>query len=249
MLLLNAPNAYLERVFKERELEKTGFTVKEFIDYIQQKRDNEPDFLEPIDLNSSQIHTMSSGASYDIGKLTANLTNSYLVTDLYSKWREVEIDREESNVETKIWSPMAKAIQNTPFKYLNNIALSHALKLRKEGRLESMRNFFRKVWKEVCIENSFEEQYARILSEQLLEEVAKADDEWKKIDEDLLKIIRTETMTGLLAAGPLITSGYAGFVAAAATVAGGTALIMSTQRRKRFPKKFPAAFFMKIENE
>ena len=56
-----------------------------------------------------------------------------------------------------------------------------------------------------------------------------------------------ELGAGLLAAGPLIAAGHGYFVAAAAVAVGATTLAASFRQRKRFPDRFPAAFFMKIE--
>jgi len=54
---------------------------------------------------------------------------------------------------------------------------------------------------------------------------------------------------GLMAAGPLIASGHRSFLAAAGFTAGTANVATSTFRRKRFPDRFPAAFFMNIEDE
>jgi hypothetical protein len=62
-------------------------------------------------------------------------------------------------------------------------------------------------------------------------------------------MISTVTVSGLLGAGPLIANGYANFLAAAAIVAGAVPLAISRLERRSFPDRFPAAFFMKIENE
>ena len=77
----------------------------------------------------------------------------------------------------------------------------------------------------------------------------KTEEEWKAIDEDLVKIIGSELVAGFLAAGPLIATGSAGFLGAAAVTAGATTLAASTVKRRRFPDRFPAAVFMDIANQ
>jgi hypothetical protein len=146
-----------------------------------------------------------------------------------------------------MWSPFAKALQESPLKYFNQIRLEHALRLRQEGRLESLRSFFLRVWKSARTEGTFDSVNAQLLAEELRKEIAKAKDEWKKIDKDFLKIVGAELGAGLLAAGPLIASGQANFLAAAAVVTGATTLAGSLSRHKNFPDRFPAAFFMKID--
>jgi len=250
-LLLSAPDSYIEGLIKKQGLEKDGYTAKDFLKYVHKQRERDPNFLEPIgpDSESGQLYLMSTGASYDIAQLTASLTRSYLVTDLYVRWRELEIDRSLNNAESRVWSPFAKAFQESPLKFLNNLKLEHALKLRNEGRLESLRSFLLKVWKHARTEEPFDETNARLFAEELREEISLAEEEWEKIDQDLLKFFGGEVGAGLLAAGPLIAAGHGLFVGAAAAAVGATTLAASFKRRRRFPDRFPAAFFMNIEKE
>jgi hypothetical protein len=94
-LLLSAPDSYLKQLFEEDPgLNNKGLTFDQFMDYINRKRERNPNFLEPIgpDSKSGQLRMMSTGTSYDIARLTATITKSYLVTDLYVRWREIELD-------------------------------------------------------------------------------------------------------------------------------------------------------------
>lgn len=248
-LLLSAPDSYIERTIKELGLEKDGYTVKDFLQYIEAEREQDPNFLEPLGSKSGQLQMFSSGANYEIAQLTANLTRSYLVTDIYVRWREIELDRESHNAESKMWSPFAKALQDSPLRYLNAIRLEHALKLRQEGRLESLRSFFVRVWKSARTDDVFDSVNAQVLAEELREEIANARNEWKEIDRDLVKIAGAELATGLVAAGSLVAEGNAHFLAAAVGVTGAATLLSSRWRRKSFPERFPAAFFMNIEED
>ena len=250
LLLMGAPNEVLKRKFKEYDLGKDGTTVDNFIAYVEDLRGQDPNFLEPMELGGSgQYAIMSTGTSYTGGKLTANLTKSYLFTDFGSRWKEIELDRQSNSAENKVWAPFAKAVQGARLTYLNNLAPSHALRLRDEGRLESLRRFLHRVWKSARTTDEFEEANAILLAEELNDEVAKARDEWKKIDQDLLKIAKAETIGGLLAAGPLLAAGHAMFLAAAVGVAGLGAVAHSTMKRRSFDDRFPAAFFMKVDSE
>jgi len=247
--ILSAPDEYLKKVFKELDLGKEGLTFEKFSIYIEKKREEDPDFLEIFKPggNISQLSMQSSGASYDIAKLTANLTGSYLITDIFSKWKEIEIDRKNQNAESREWAPFAKAFQKLELKYLNNLKLEHALILRKEKRLESLRVFLRKVWKSACGAEPFSRINAKNLADELVSEISNAEAEWKQIDIDLLKWFGAELSAELLAAGPLIASGYGSFLAAAITVSGALTLGSTQLKRKSFQDKFPAAFFMKLK--
>jgi hypothetical protein len=249
-LLLSAPDSYIEGLIKKLDLEKDGYTAKDFLEYVKNERECDPNFLEPLGPGSDgQLHIFSTGANYEIAKLTSNITRSYLVTDIYFKWREIEIDRSQNNAESRVWSPFAKAFQETPLKFFNNLKLEHALKLRNEGRLESLRSFMLKVWKHARTEKPFDETNAILFAEELKEEVSLAKEEWDKIDQDLIKIVGTEAFAGLLAAGPLIAAGQGLFVGAAAAAVGAATLAVSHKKRKHFPERFPAAFFMNIEKD
>lgn len=247
-LFLSSPNEYLKRIINELGLVKKGFKVEDFIDEIEKEREQNKDFLEPLGKdNISQFDIFSTGASYDIAKLTSNLTNSYLVTDIYSKWKEIELDREENNATHDEWAPFAKAFQKIELKYLNNLKLDHALTLRKEERLVSLRVFLRKVWKAARSPDTFNEANVQLLSEELGEEIKIAEEEWKHIDRDLLKWFGAEFGAGFLAAGPLIASGNGYFLAAAMASAAAIKLGVTQSERKSFQTKFPAAFFLKLK--
>jgi len=249
-LILGAPDDHLERLVKKLGLETGKFSAKDFIRYVQAQRDRNPNVLGAMGWGEeeAQYHIMTSGASYDIARMTASLTRSHLVTDLYSKWKEIEIDRQNINTESQLWSPFAKALQNSPLKYLNNLRMEHALLLRQEGRLESMRTFLRTVWDRARTETPFTEANAQLLADQLLDEVGKAESEWAKIDQDLVKWVSREFAAGIMAAGPLIATGNGYFVAAAVVLAGGANLAMAASQRRNFPDRFPAAFFMNIKD-
>ena len=105
-----------------------------------------------------------------------------------------------------------------------------------------MRHFLLRVWKHARTEEPFDEANARKLAEELKEEVAHAEEEWEKIDQDLLKIVGGELGAGLLAAGPLIAAGHGYFVAAAAVAVGATTLAASFRQRKRFLTVFQQHF-------
>jgi AraC-like DNA-binding protein len=150
--------------------------VEEFLKSVQEEREQDPDFLEPIG-DDEQTFTITSGASYPSATMTAAITDSYLFTDIYVKWREIELDRDSHSAENQVWSPFAKALQNAPLRYLNNLRLDHALTLRKEGRLESLRGFLRKVWKQASTEKQFDSENALLLADELGQEIRQAEQE------------------------------------------------------------------------
>ena len=114
-LVLSRPDVSLVGELDKLAQQTTGVSKEDLLAFVHQKRDEDPDFLEPlsIDKNEAQLSTITSGAMYNVARQTASLTKSYLVTDLYSKWREIQLDREGRTGETEAWSPFAKASRET----------------------------------------------------------------------------------------------------------------------------------------
>ena len=168
-----------------------------------------------------------------------------MVTDLYVKWKEIELDRQGRTEQVDAWSPFAKAVQETSFRYLDDVSLDDALALRKEGRLEDLRSFMRGIWGQACDTQSFGRVNAQLFADELSMEVRKAEEEWKQIVRDLLKN-GGAIGAGLAAAVPMIGSGQGEFLAAAALIGGLPLLAASAWKRHGFADKFPAAFFLRL---
>jgi hypothetical protein len=248
LLILSAPDDYLRRTFREKRL-GTAEEEESYIAYIHKLRKNDPYYLDPLDKDPStwsEYHIRTTGTSYDLAKITSNYTGSYLVTDLPPRWKEIELDRSNHGISQAEWSPMAKAFHNLNIKYLNNVELSHALRLRKEDRLQGLRTFLRQIWIAASTGNPFGEGNVKHLADELENKVRETEEEWKQIDRDLIKWIGAEAATGFLSQA-LIADGNAGFFAAAIATAGITTLSATALQRKGFPDKYPAAFFMDLK--
>lgn len=247
-LVLSLPDEPLLRKLAELEEPARGITKEGLLEYVRKQRAQDPDFLDvaPFGKENAQLTMISAGPAYNIARLTASLTGSYLVTDLTARWKEIELDRAGRSAETGVWSLFAKAFQETEFKYLNDVSIDDAFRLREKERLGALRVFLRGVWKQACDPVSFDRVNGSLLAHQLTAEVAKAKAEWDKIDQDLLKTAVGGTGAGLLAAGPMIASGHGLFLAAAAIVGGVGSLAAAARSRRRFPDQCPAAFFLKL---
>lgn len=223
--------------------------VEEFLSHIRQRRAIHPFYLDPLKVQGRRIGELiveSSGAAYDMAKRTALLSGSYLITDLEYRWKEIELDRANAKIDAHKWSPFAKAFQECGIKYLNDVPLDAALRLRQQGRLTDMRDFLRKVWRTASAPESFDSANAANLASELGEKVREAEEEWKKIDRDLLKWLGT--------LGPAVTaivSGTAGWVPAAvsAAVTGATGLTVAQYQKHSFEYRYPAGFFLKLRNK
>jgi len=243
MILLMTPDDSLREFYRKMTTERPDLKppVSEdgFISYVQKRRDEHRYFVERLPGQTGEIHLRSSGASYELAKRLCSLTNSHIVTSLRTRWKEIELDRESAGIDLQRWSPFAKALHESDLKILNAVPMKAALRLREENRLESLRLFFRKVWKNCRDPDEFSDVNSLNLSAELHGEVAKANEEWQKIDQQLLKWLGVTS-------GVLISSGMVGFVpaASAAAVTGVTGLIQSRMKRSTFKERYPAGFFL-----
>ncbi len=243
--MLGMPDDHIRRMYREFKPDVSVDEVEQLIAYIQRQRDADPFFTDTIDKKPhGELMQVSSGANYEMAKLTATLTGSFIMTDIPSRWREIELDRAESKVDPERWSPFAKAFQGL---HLNTVPLPAALEIRDQGRLERMRGFLRRVWHSSAAGDEFAEANISQLAAELQHEVAEADAEWKAIDRELLQWFGTELVGGLLATAPAIALGGAEWVGFGLAAGGVTNLIVSTMKRSAHLNRYPAAFFAKLE--
>jgi len=246
LFLLMAPDDSLREFYRQMTIERPELkpfaSEEDFIAHVQKRRDEHPYYVERLPDQRGELHQTSSGASYELAKRMCSITNSHIVTSLRTRWKEVELDRESAGIDLQGWSPFAKALNESDLKILNSVPIKAAFRLREENRLESLRLFFRKVWKSCRDPDEFSNENAVNLSAELREEVSKANEEWQKIDQQLLKWIGA---TG----GAVVASGVFGFVpaASAAAVTGITGLIQSRMKRHAFKERYPAGFFLGLK--
>ena len=239
--MLCHPDEYWLDFFRKDPEERPWDNEEELLKFIKHRRETHPYFVKPIPGQRGEFLTKSSGACYEEAKRICMLTNSYIATDLPTRWKEIELDHQHATGQTETWSPFAKAIQNADLKVLNNIPVQSAFQLRQERRLEHMRNFFNRIWRACREADPFSKTNAVNLAAELDEHISQADGEWQKIDRKLLKWLG---VTG----SALISSGIVGFIpaASAAIVTGATGLTLAQWQRKSFKNRFPAGFFLGI---
>jgi hypothetical protein len=230
-----------EELVKDLEKFPEVGSKEDYLKYINRRRAEHPYWIEPSYGNTSFL-IQTSGANYELSKIAAAATKAHLITDLESRWKEMEIDREEGGDNSKIWGPFAKALQNSKLKILDEVSLDGVYRLRSENRLEALRLFFNKVWRSCRESNEFAEANAVNLASELTEQVNEAEAEWKKIDIDLVKWGTS---------GSLAVASAIGFLPEAVTElavggasAGIFALAQSHLRRASFKNQYPAGFFL-----
>lgn len=242
-LLLSMPDRSLRQRIKETSPEISEEDIEKAIRHIHQERDEHPYFIEPYGPdNPGELHFVTSGMSYLESRLTAGLTGSHLVTDMPTRWREIEFDREQARIDDGKWSPIAKAVSKLEMKTLNKADLDFALKLRDDGLLIEFRQFLRRLWTDLDPDKEFDDALAVDLEAQLAEEVNKARDEWDNIGKVLLRRGGTSALTG---AG-LLANGQVSMALAAV----GKAAIdvgVAVWDRASFRFRHPASVFLDLE--
>jgi len=217
--------------------------------YLRTQRDNHPFLIVPEAAGEpgetrSQILISSTGASYDMARLIAEKSGSHLITDLAYRWREMELVVGEGGKSVQPWEPLAKAIQNLKWRRLENVRVGDAIRLRQEGRLEDMRGFLGKTWKEVAGSDPWSESVATELAAELQEHYRQAESEWTKVERDLVTLAKGEAVVALGAAAPTIAAGHGAWLGAAVVVAGLADLYKAKKEREDIRRRLPAAFFI-----
>jgi len=68
-----------------------------------------------------------------MAKLTATLSGSFVMTDIPSRWREIELDRSGGKGRPRALVTIRQGISGLAFQYLNAVPLPAALELRQQG--------------------------------------------------------------------------------------------------------------------
>lgn len=246
LLSLMTPDSVIEERIRRSNESLSELEIQGVLSHIEALRNDHPYYVEALNEDgAAQVLHFSSGTNYEMGKITALRTGSYLVTDSKYRWEEMSLDREFGKVDEAKWTPFAKAFHSLRFPYLDDVPLEVAFRLRKEGRLEDLRNFLRKVWRAAHSQELLSEENVENLAAELGERVNEAEWEWNSINRDLLKWAGVEAVAGVAASGVLAGQGH--WVAGALAVAGVTNLAITSGRRNDFRLRYPAGVFMDLK--
>lgn len=244
--VLGLSDAELAKICLSNEEKPHTIDVNTFIQYVRNLEKKHPYFIDvkSNDGRVSQLTTTTSGASYTEGSMVASITNSYLFTDLRSRWIEIQNDRKDVD-SARIWDPFSKAFSEAKIPSFQDIPIEFALQMRNEGRMESLRTFLRQIWKAGQIED-FDNREATIFADQFKDELKIANFELSKIDSDLIKWVGAEGLVAALAS--TVTSGeiipVVGWAVAAAAQ-----VTSSTLNRRNIKKRYPAAMFLNMNKK
>lgn len=242
--LLSHSNEAIIKILNEYPEKLDEEKMNQFLDHIEQRRKTHPFYIDFMDEKKSHLIFETTGTNYEMAKRTALMTGSHFITDLPSRWKEIELDRQGMNIDPRRWNPFSKAFQNLDFRFLDTVDLQFALQLRKEKRLQNLRSFLKKVWNESSLEDKYDEENAENLAAELLDKMRESEEEWKKIDRDLIK------HTGMTALAAVLAIGHIHWLPPVIGIIGeATGLGVSHHRRSTFRDRYPAAMFLDLKSK
>jgi len=225
-------------------------SVASQIAYVQKLRKESPLLLDQDLPEGGELQIMRYGANLELGLYLGQLTGSYLYTDVKEQWREI-LSAKQDNSESELWSPLTNSFQSLEFTFLNKIDPSFALKLKEDGRLETFRNFLRRVWLSIGGNPSYDQSnsLARQFGDELAEEYRKTKEEWKQIDKDIIKFLTGST--GVITITDAIAKGGMSWQVPAMgfCVNGVLELLKARMGRKSFTNNVPLAVFLDLETK
>jgi hypothetical protein len=246
--LLTMSDALLARRFAADEHVNNELDLQQFMRWIERRRRQHPYYIADPDgggrLLNNQYLQFFSGAGYELAKLTARITGSHLITDMRTRWREVQLDRDHAKLGKDPWQPFSKAFTDLDFEFLNKVPLQTALQIRKEGYLESFRSFFRKVWRSSVSEDEFSADAASALAEELASEMNTAKAEFARIRAELARWLSAGLTAGI---SQICVSGSAEYVGAGVLATALSTAGVAYRKTRLLLQSSPAAFLLNLK--
>jgi hypothetical protein len=167
----------------------------------------------------------------------------------YSPLHEPDQHRTQTLRNTNLFFELLP-LSDAPLRVLNNIELRDALRLRLDGRLDSMRGFLNQAWRRACSDQPFRESNAAILAAELQDEIRKAEVDWEQIEIDSRSFLFTGAAATLATgASAAFSLASAGFLAAAGLAAMAGGIAVNNTKRRQHAMRYPAAFFLNIDDD
>jgi hypothetical protein len=231
-----------------RAMEKAGAVLDEktrqaMLDLRRRELDSDPIAIEGGLERGGQLINMRSGGNLEIAMFVAQATGAFPYTNIPFRWRELTDARDQMTETAKIWSPLTQAFQQLDFRFLDNVQVSFANEIRRDGRLSAFRSFLRKMSNDAARLDTHDamESFVRDRKDELVGEYKKAQAEWQKIDEDFFK------WAGAATSSALVAGHFVPHVTVGAAAAVGANLITRYMRQLRFRKANPMSVFVDLE--
>lgn len=248
---MSMPEHAMRRNIKEFKPSMSSEEVDGMIKYIEKQKEADPYFItNPNEKGAFGISSHTMGGNLEQGLYISQLTGSYLYTDFEFRWREILSAKNETGTQNP-WSPLTYAFQNLDFRFLDGVDLKFVHDIKGDGRLSNFRNYLRKTWNVIAEDK--EQSYDKIhalaqdFADELKEENAKAQSEWKDIDDNLQKWLLSRSGLGSL----LVATGAMEWVATGLGFAldGVNNLLQARYARKKFRSNVPLSVFVDLNQK
>lgn len=242
----NLPKEIIEQQLRNVNPDINEQEIQDFLNNIEKERKEDPLSLDqPFDGTESegQFNLLRSGANLEMGLYISQITGAFPYTNISKRWEELLTARENLDETAQVWTPLTNAFQRLNFQFLNKVDSDFANRMREEGRLESFRNFIRKIWNGLEGEPDLNkmDSLARDFSDELKDEYHKAEADWQEINTDLIKWAGTTVSGGIITGGLSLEIPALGF--GLATV---SKLIHTYYKKSTFRKKVPMSVFIDL---
>ena len=161
--------------------------VDALIAYMQKQRLKDPlALLQPISpgIDEGQLTISHLSPNLELGLFLAQITGSLLYTDNAHRWMEItDTSAQFGNGSVSLWQPLETAIKDLVLSFEVNTLIN--LRIRKEGRLSSVRNTLRRIFAAVQSEHDPTRIHNLCvsLSKELNESLHRSEKEWAGIEE------------------------------------------------------------------
>ncbi|MFC4479366.1 hypothetical protein [Flavobacterium chungangensis] len=198
------------------------------------------------DLKGRQtINPTKGGGSLDSLLYVADKTGGNLYTPSETNWNIIK-----SFGVNDFWVKTNKLYSDIPLPFLNNVDTNFALELKKENRLAGVRQELKKIYKELdstTIDN-FNPQKLKFIQEGFMEEINKAESEWKLIRKQA-ETSRAQWLGANLAV-PIVTN----HISLLPLVIGSAAWFYKNEvdvkeKLKNYRQKSPVSVFVDLKNQ
>jgi|GEM_PF-2563747 len=245
--LWRTPDRYLAQQAKEAIPGITDAQTTELLAHVAEIRSKDPLGLpDQYQGAGSEMHAFRL-TNLETGMFICQTTGAFPYTNLRFRWKELLAVAGDLPNEAPLWTPLTRAFQALEFQFLNHVDTKFAASLHRDGRLEQFRAFLRRLWRSIndTTDPPKIDATARQFSDELNDQYRKAQAEWSRIGQDLLKWVAVGA-AGATGAGLVTGHMIAGIPAAGFAISGVVTLLNAHLKRRSFRQSVPMSVFIDL---
>lgn len=189
---------------------------------------------------------VGAGASLEAALFTAELCDAHLLLGegFYKKRFDFAADA-GVKLQSESLTKLARAFSDLRFSFLNAVTLDFVLGLRKENRLDNLRNFLGRLWRDI---SSLEELNGMEKVETFVEDLKDQYETYRREWEDISGSLTISGTSALVGTGAAILSGQFDMRIGAGVFASlGLHALLASYDERRKKKKHPLGVFLKLD--